>query len=79
MKRATFCTCDDTSCLLNPSNHDQGCDLCVQDSLITKEIPKCFFLATTVSDTKCNKHAEKHRIAKVQKVEVVKSVRHQML
>jgi hypothetical protein len=46
MKRATFCTCDDTSCPLNPSNHDQGCDLCVEDSLKTREIPKCFFLAT---------------------------------
>lgn len=46
MSGSAFCTCDDTSCPLNPANHDKGCDLCVEDSLRTREIPKCFFLAT---------------------------------
>ena len=44
MRSSHFCTCNDTSCQFNPANHDQGCDLCIEDSLETKEIPKCFFL-----------------------------------
>ncbi len=38
-----FCTCRDTSCPLHPTNHDQGCDLCIQKNLKLKEIPSCFF------------------------------------
>ncbi len=38
-----FCTCKDTSCPLHPSNHDKGCDLCIQKNLKLKEISSCFF------------------------------------
>ncbi|KAF5078505.1 DUF6485 family protein [Oscillibacter valericigenes] len=42
-KRKHFCTCRDIECKLNPINHDQGCDLCVQKNLKQGEIPGCFF------------------------------------
>ncbi len=38
-----FCTCTDTKCPCHPSNHDQGCTLCVLKNLRQKEIPSCFF------------------------------------
>lgn len=44
MSKLSFCPCTDTSCQFNPANHDQGCNLCVEDSLKCGEIPKCFFL-----------------------------------
>lgn len=44
MTRSAFCPCTDTGCEFNPANHDQGCDLCVEDSVKCGEIPKCFFL-----------------------------------
>ncbi len=44
MKSSPFCTCTDYSCELNPVNHDKGCNLCIEDSLKTREIPRCFFL-----------------------------------
>ena len=28
-----FCTCQNTACRCHPSNHDQGCDLCIQKEL----------------------------------------------
>jgi len=43
MSKLPFCTCDDYACKLNPVNHDQGCNLCIEDSLEKKEIPSCFF------------------------------------
>jgi len=42
-----FCPCTDYSCRFNPHNHDQGCNLCVEDSIKCREIPKCFFLKVT--------------------------------
>lgn len=39
-----FCPCTDYKCEFNPVNHDKGCNLCVEDSVKTREIPKCFFL-----------------------------------
>lgn len=39
------CPCTDHSCELNPVNHDKGCDLCVADSVETREIMKCMFKA----------------------------------
>jgi len=48
MKKSTdFCPCTDKECPFNPMNHDKGCNLCVKDSLKTREIPKCFFLEAT--------------------------------
>lgn len=47
MAKVLFCPCDDYGCEFNPSNHDQGCTLCVEDSLKTREIPKCFYLQAT--------------------------------
>ena len=44
MSKVEFCPCTDTGCQFNPANHDQGCNLCVEDSLKCGEIPKCFFL-----------------------------------
>lgn len=44
-----FCPCTDLGCALNPRNHDKGCALCVEDSIKTREIPKCFFLKATDS------------------------------
>lgn len=38
-----FCTCGDTSCPNHPSNHDQGCTLCIAKNLRLGEIPSCFF------------------------------------
>ena len=38
-----FCTCQNTACRCHPSNHDQGCDLCIQKELRKGEIPSCFF------------------------------------
>jgi len=42
-----FCTCDDTSCVLNPNNPDtniKNCDPCIRKNLKAREIPSCFFL-----------------------------------
>lgn len=47
MSRSSFCPCTDYSCECNPHNHEKGCDLCVEDSVKTREIPKCFFLKVT--------------------------------
>ena len=44
MSKLPWCPCCDESCQFNPCNHDQGCNLCVEDSLKCGEIPKCFFL-----------------------------------
>ncbi len=38
-----FCTCKDTSCELNPNNHNSGCDPCISKNLKAGEIPSCFF------------------------------------
>ena len=38
-----FCTCQNTACRCHPSNHSQGCDLCIQKELRKGEIPSCFF------------------------------------
>ncbi len=37
------CTCKDTKCPNHPSNHDNGCTLCIIKNLKRKEIPSCFF------------------------------------
>lgn len=47
MSSSPFCTCTDFSCEFNPHNHEKGCNLCIEDSLITKELPRCFFLLVT--------------------------------
>ena len=44
MSSSPFCPCSDHACEFNPVNHDKGCNLCVEDSVKTREIPKCFFL-----------------------------------
>lgn len=46
MKSTPFCPCTDVSCEFNPENHNKGCNLCVEDSLKCRELPKCFFLET---------------------------------
>ena len=38
-----FCTCKDHACPFHPSQHEQGCTLCVQKNLAAREIPSCFF------------------------------------
>lgn len=43
MVKVETCPCTDYDCEFNPVNHDQGCTLCVRDSVRTNEIPKCFF------------------------------------
>ena len=48
-----FCTCTDLTCPLHPTNHDLGCDLCIQKNLHEKEIPSCFF-----NDIDCEKPTE---------------------
>lgn len=47
MAKLSWCPCQDENCPFNPVNHDQGCNLCVEDSLKCGEIPKCFFLKVT--------------------------------
>lgn len=44
---APFCTCDNFKCTLNPTNHDQGCNLCIKRNLRKQLIPRCFFLKVT--------------------------------
>lgn len=46
MSSTPFCPCKDMTCRFNPQNHDKGCNLCIEDSLACREIPKCFFLKT---------------------------------
>lgn len=41
---SSFCPCTDFACEFNPVNHDKGCNLCIEDSLKCKEIPRCFFM-----------------------------------
>ena len=43
MSSSPFCTCTNTACRCHPSNHDQGCNLCIQKELRKGEIPSCFF------------------------------------
>jgi len=43
MAGSDFCPCTNTGCELNPANHDKGCDPCMEDSIKTKEIPRCLF------------------------------------
>lgn len=38
-----FCTCQNTACRCHPSNHSQGCDLCIQKELRKGEIPQLLF------------------------------------
>ena len=38
-----FCPCRNTACRCHPSNHDQGCSLCIEKELRKREIPSCFF------------------------------------
>ncbi len=38
-----FCTCSETTCPMHPTNHEHGCDLCIQKNLKLGEIPSCFF------------------------------------
>lgn len=40
---APFCTCSATNCPNHPTNHDQGCTLCIIKNLKRGEIPGCFF------------------------------------
>ena len=47
MTKKHFCTCKDTSCKLNPQNHDYGCDPCIKKCLKNGEIPSCFFKAVS--------------------------------
>lgn len=44
MSNNSFCPCKDYECQFNPVNHDKGCNLCIEDSVKTREIPKCFFI-----------------------------------
>lgn len=39
-----FCPCTDHTCSFNPVNHDEGCNLCIEDSIKCSEIPRCFFM-----------------------------------
>ncbi|MDR2295592.1 MAG: DUF6485 family protein [Clostridiales Family XIII bacterium] len=69
MPGSTFCPCTNTSCELNPANHDKGCDLCMEDSIKTKEVPRCLFMHVTddidgVDDWSFENFA-RHIIAKV--------------
>jgi hypothetical protein len=43
------CTCTDTNCPFHPTNHNQGCDLCIIKCLKEKEIPSCFFKSVNVN------------------------------
>ncbi|MCD7807782.1 MAG: DUF6485 family protein [Erysipelotrichaceae bacterium] len=38
-----FCTCQDLSCPMHPTNHDKGCTPCIAKNLKLNEIPSCFF------------------------------------
>lgn len=38
-----YCKCDNLTCPLHPTNHIQGCNLCIKKNLKKKEIPTCFF------------------------------------
>ena len=38
-----FCPCRNTACRCHPSNHEEGCSLCIEKELGKREIPSCFF------------------------------------
>lgn len=40
---SAFCTCTDVKYPCHPSNHDQGCTLCIAKNQKQGEIPSCFF------------------------------------
>lgn len=40
-----FCTCSITRRLRHPSNHDNGCDPCMEHNLKLGRIPLCMFKA----------------------------------
>lgn len=43
MNARNFCTCQNKKCKMNPANHDEGCDLCIEINLKGNTIPRCFF------------------------------------
>jgi hypothetical protein len=43
MKGSNFCPCKNYECEFNPHNHEDGCDRCMEDSIKTREIPRCLF------------------------------------
>lgn len=45
-----FCTCQNFSCPLHPTNHEKGCAPCISKNLRQKEIPTCFFKLLDHSD-----------------------------
>lgn len=49
-----FCTCPVKQCPRHPSNHEQGCDLCIKDNLEKGKMPACMFKAVSadVSEVK---------------------------
>lgn len=48
------CSCPVTKCPHHPSNHEEGCDSCIQKNVRKKEVPTCLFKAVheDVSDVK---------------------------
>lgn len=44
-KAKDFCNCPVEKCPRHPSNHDNGCDPCIQDNLKRGKMPACFFRA----------------------------------
>ena len=38
-----FCTCQNTACRCHPSNHSQGCDLCIQKRAAQRRDPQLLF------------------------------------
>ena len=40
-----FCTCPVKSCDKHPTNHEAGCDMCIEKNLAEGEIPACFWVS----------------------------------
>lgn len=47
MRSAEFCTCKNFKCNFHPSNHDKGCNICIQVCLKDSALPSCFFRAVS--------------------------------
>lgn len=69
-KLSKFCTCQNFSCPLHPTNHDKGCAPCISKNLRLKEVPSCFFNLLNNSDMRPDDSFESFaEIVKDQKVQ----------
>ena len=47
---APFCTCDNYSCPLHPTNHSEGCNPCMEKNLRVGHVPNCMIYAVSKNE-----------------------------